>query len=296
MRKAYHGTNNLQHLCSGEATCRAGVFRLPKRLNVTSWKSGSLQSSIVVKCVEVLDVLSESQSPLSYSDIVAKTGFSKSSAHRILTILMTENLLQFDEATRSYSLGPKLVDWARAAWQKTDLQQIKDSTLMALRDMTNLNVCVSIRTNDAVMFIRTFDTAAVRYAPRIGQQSALHCTAAGKVLLAFQNPQPAALPEGYELERYTEKTIVTERAFQDELESVVAAGYALCDREEFLQVVGMAAPILDYRSNAVAALSLWAPAKLADIEALQKHSGALVDAANELSKKFGAMSADPSGH
>ena len=249
-----------------------------------------LQSSIVTKCALVLDRLADSPDAMTFTEIVTATNFNKSSAHRIVTILLGENLIAFDPATRTYSLGTRPIRWARAAWQKTDLQQITDAELARLRDRTGLNVAVSVRADDSIMFIRTLDVRSVRYAAKVGEQSPLHATAAGKVFLAYDdNRERCGLPEHYDLEKLTERTITTLRNLELDLARIRRRGYAICDREEFLQINGIAAPIFDYQSRVVASLSLWAPTKLATSDDLIRYAGELVEVADDISRRFGSM-------
>jgi len=252
-----------------------------------------LQSSIVTKCATLLDQLSESPDPLTFSEIVEGSGYNKSSVHRIIAVLMGEELVKFDGLTKTYSLGSRPMRWARAAWQKTDLQLITDAELIQLRNQTSMNVAVSIRAEDSVMFIRTIDVRSVRYAPKIGQQSPLHATAAGKIFLAFDEDQAnCGLPADYDMEKLTEYTITRKTALKAELKRTRAAGYARCDREEFLQVSGIAAPVFDYQSGIIAAISLWAPSKLASLKQVEAHAADLLTLASNISARFGAMAVD----
>mgnify|MGYP000430430736 CR=1 FL=1 len=131
---------------------------------------------------------------------------------------------------------------------------------------------------------------AAAYAAKIGEQAPLHATAAGKVFLAYDsNPDRCGLPDDYELEKLTEHTITNLRKLELDLAKVRQRGYALCDREEFLQISGIAVPIFDYQSRAVASLSLWAPTKLASTQELIDNSAALIETASEISKRFGSM-------
>ena len=238
----------------------------------------------------VLDHLAHSHGALTFSEIVAATGFTKSSAHRIIAILLGEDLVGFDPISKQYELGVKPIRWARAAWQKTDLQQITDAQLVKLRDETELNVAVAIRSYHSILFIRTFDVQSVRYAAKIGEQAPLHCTAAGKVLLAYVDQQSRqGLPDGYEMEKFTEFTLTSKKALAADLKKVRDRGIAICDREEFLQICGIAAPIRDYQGNVIATLGLWGPSKLAKIETILRHERALCDAAASISDKFGSM-------
>lgn len=252
--------------------------------------SRELQSSIVDKCANVLDTLAASQNTMSFTELVDSTGFTKSSTHRIIAILLGEEMLAYDERTKSYTLGPRVLNWARAAWQKTDLQQISDADLTELREKTGVNVAVSILSGDAILFIRTMDTKPVRYAAKVGELSPLHCTAAGKLFLAFdQAAENSVLSANYELEKFTETTITDPEILATELKRIREVGYACCDREEFLQVSGIAAPIFDYQSKIIAALSLWAPTKVASVGDLAQHARLLTETADRISGRFGAM-------
>ena len=245
-----------------------------------------IQSSIVQKCVVVLDALAHAQGGLTYSDVVAETGFTKSSAHRVLSILLSEGLVMLDDVARTYSLGPKPVSWARAAWQKTDLQQIADTDLVQLRDETGLNVAVSILSGDAVLFIRTMNLRNVRYAAQVGEEASLHATAAGKLFLAYSDDRDALIGK-VDLEQLTEHTLVTRDALSRDIEETRTRGFAICNREEFLQISGIAAPVFDYQGRILAAISLWAPAKLASHHEVVAQSPALLRWAQVLTARFG---------
>lgn len=247
-------------------------------------------SSIISKSVQLLDILAVSTNSLSYTELVAATGFSKSSTHRILSILVNEGLVEFSESEKSYSVGPKLITWARAAWQKTDINLIKDIDLIKLRDESGMNVAVSVLVENAVLFIRTVDKQSVRYAPKVGQQSPLHCTAAGKVFLAFGDPvERERLLSEIEYEKFTDRTIATRAALQKELVGVREKGFASVKGEEMLQISGIAVPVTDYQARVVAAISLWAPSKLATIEELIATAPALMDFGKGISARFGQM-------
>lgn len=245
-----------------------------------------IQSSIVQKCVVVLDVLAHAQGGLSYTDVVAETGFTKSSAHRVLNILLSEGMVAFDDVARTYTLGPKTVSWARAAWQRTDLQQITDTDLVQLRDEAGLNVAVSILSGDSVLFIRTMNLRNVRYTAKMGEESPLHATAAGKLFLAYADGREELL-ESVELEQLTQHTLVARDKLLSDLEDTRERGFAICNREEFLQISGIAAPLFDYRGQVIAAISLWAHSKLASHQDVVDQAPALLKWSHVLTGRFG---------
>ena len=64
----------------------------------------------------------------------------------------------------------------------------------------------------------------------------------------------------------------------------------MCRKEELLQVTGTAVPVLDYQGSAIAAVSLWAPAKLAASDQVIAKGPELMEFGKRLSAMFGQMS------
>jgi DNA-binding IclR family transcriptional regulator len=83
----------------------------------------------------------------------------------------------------------------------------------------------------------------------------LHCSALGKVLLAYGAAQLAAA----KLERRTDETITSESALRTDLAGVRARGYAVTDEELEPGLIAVAAPVYGYDGAVVAALSVSAP-------------------------------------
>ena len=90
----------------------------------------------------------------------------------------------------------------------------------------------------------------------LGRPVPLHCTALGKVLLAYG---AASLPAG-RLERPTERTITSRAELQADLAVVRAQGYAITDSELEPGLVAVAAPVRRDDGAVVAALSVSGPA------------------------------------
>ena len=247
-------------------------------------------STIIEKSVLVMDLLARSMETLSHSEIVSGTGLNKSSVHRVLAILVGQDLVQFNEHDKSYSIGPTVFSWARATWQKTDLWQIKDHDLVELGEATGMNVAVSVINDDMITFIRTRVVHPYKLSPKVGGQSDLHCTAAGKVFLAYMDPPSLdAYLQNAELEKYTENTFTEAEPLLEDIKTVIGRGYAISNREELWQVVGIAVPIVSYDNSVVAALGLWTPTKRASLKSLEKHATQLIKTASAISSRFGSF-------
>ena len=89
----------------------------------------------------------------------------------------------------------------------------------------------------------------------VGRRVPYHCTANGKVLLAFA----AAGAETGPLEALTSRTIVEPALLGVELESIRRDGFATAVDELELGLSAVAAPVLDESGRAIAALSVSGP-------------------------------------
>ncbi len=244
------------------------------------------QSSIVAKCASILDILANTRRPLVFTEIVERSGFVKSSAHRILSVLLTEGLAEYDSDSKTYELGPRLSTWTRAVWRRKDLKQVASGELEKLSEITGMNVALSIRDNDSVLYLSTFDTVPVRYAAPAGEHAPLYCTAAGKVFLTFMpEDRRAQLMGGFKYERFTEYTIRDTDTLLEDLAGIRACGYGLCIQEEFFQVMGIAAPIWNAMDEVVASISLWTLTEKTTEEELRSHAAILIATAQEITKK-----------
>jgi len=90
----------------------------------------------------------------------------------------------------------------------------------------------------------------------VGLQVPVHCSASGKVLLAFG---AADLPAG-PLERRTQRTLTSRADLEADLARVRERGYAVTDEELEPGLVAVAAPVFAGGPAAIAALSVSAPA------------------------------------
>ncbi|WP_299782005.1 IclR family transcriptional regulator [uncultured Roseobacter sp.] len=252
--------------------------------------SREVQSSIVQKSVTVINLLANHKGRLSQTEIAQATGFNKSSTHRILSILMGQELVEYDERDRTYSTGPLLISWARAAWEKMDLSLVKDQDLRDLATETGMNVALGVRIEHTVTFIRTNIPHPYRLAVKEGGQSELHNTAVGKVFLAHMTKEERdAYFKVAELEKFTETTLTKRRDIEAVLEDIRSKGFAVSDREEFYQVVGIAAPIFDHDGRILAAISLWIPLRVSSLDDLLACAPILLNKTNEVSARFGQL-------
>jgi len=121
----------------------------------------------------------------------------------------------------------------------------------------------------------------------IGRLVPAHCTALGKVLLAYNPEEAARVTEGGGLPKLTPHTISDPGALKAELARVRDAGYALDDEEFHEGNFCVAAPVRNYRGTVVAAISVSLAKSRLDHEPKEKFVQAVVSGADSISRAMG---------
>jgi IclR family transcriptional regulator, acetate operon repressor len=118
----------------------------------------------------------------------------------------------------------------------------------------------------------------------VGRRVDYHCTANGKVFLAFG---AADVPSG-KLERLTPQTIVSRPALDRELEAVRRAGYATTTDELEVGLSALAAPVRGPTGHVIAALSISGPTLRLTRARVAELAPTLLHEADALSERLGA--------
>jgi DNA-binding IclR family transcriptional regulator len=248
----------------------------------------SSESSIVAKCAQVIDILSNARRPLGFKEITETSGMVKSSAHRILSVLLSEELVEYDKSKKVYRIGPRLNAWGRAIWRRLDMELDPTAELEALCESTNMNAALSILDVDSVLYLRTLNSVPFRFASHPGDHAPLHSTAAGKVFLANMSAHRLEITlQAMRFERMTEYTLRDATDLLTELDVVRNQGYALAVQEEHFQVIGMAAPIRDIQGTVTACLSLWSLTDVTSHDKVESFAAKLIATTERLSRQSG---------
>jgi len=248
------------------------------------------QRDVLNKSVALMDALSRAEGAVRFVDLVKSAGLPKSTSHRLLASLVREGLVSFDERTQKYSLGLKLMTWASRTWNNIDVANVAVEEMELLHAQVGEQVSLAVRDGMNVVYVRATDSNQKLNisASQIGDREAAHCTAVGKVMLAFL---PDAVLQEFlgtiELHRFTEHTITAPELFSAQLAKIKQTGFAYSDREQHDLIRGIAAPIYDFEGRVIAALNVWAPVFRVEADTLLGWADPLMHAAARISQKMG---------
>jgi IclR family acetate operon transcriptional repressor len=195
----------------------------------------------------------ESAEPTSVGVLAEATGLPKSTTSRLVGALERQGLVQRD-GRASIRPGPVLLRFAgRDAY--ADLVALSGDALDRLAEASGETVNLGVATAAGVDQLAERDGRHfIGSTNWLGRRVPLHCTAQGKVLIAFGAVPFPAEP----LERHAPSTIVDPELLAHELEVVRRRGYATTLDELETGLWAVAAPVSD-AEGVLAAVSVSGP-------------------------------------
>lgn len=208
----------------------------------------------------------------------------KTTALRLLkTLVESGYAAPSPDGGHGHVLGPAL---RRAGELPGGIERFKEVArplLQELVEQTGECAHAAVAAGGRVLVIDDVEThKALRVVPGSGRHVALHCTSAGKCLLAYGLAEiPATLPQR------TARTITNPDALREQLLDIRARGYAFDDEENAPYTRCISAPVFNQTGNAVGCVGIDAPSVRLTFERLPEAARFVVDAAAQVSRALG---------
>jgi len=246
---------------------------------------------VLTKTFAVLEVLLEHKSPMSMSKISEKLKYYPSTVHRILDTLKYGGYVEQNQNTQKYQLGLKLIELGMAKINQIDLIKESRPFLRELAKNCNETVHLAILEDTNVLYLakeESSQTISIRMISYVGMRRPLHCTALGKILLAFLPiKERDNLLARLELFKLTENTITNRKQLETELNKVVQRGFGMDREENEKDVCCIAAPVKDYQGKVIAAVSISSPTYRVDQEKHNYLKQYLIATCQNISSRLG---------
>ncbi len=217
---------------------------------------------LVDKVVHLLETLRDAPSGLTLQDLARRTGYVKSSIHRLLASLKWHGYVDQVRPGGPYSLGVQCLLLGRGVKEGIELLRYARLCLQDIVDTFNESAYLAILRGGRGIFVEVIEARRrdLRLVGPLGASVFYHATAAGKVFAAFQAPEArAALLDAIELRPLTARTLTRRADVDKEWTLVARRGIALNREESIVGAVFLAAPIFDADRNACACISVGVP-------------------------------------
>jgi len=214
----------------------------------------------IERAIAILRSFTEAEPELRVTELAQRLDLHKSTVSRILATLQKSSLVSQNPESGKYRLGLGLISLAGVALGRLDVRGVSQPFLNNLVAFTQETVNITIiEGRECVNIERARSPQPIRYEGWIGRRTPMHCTAAGKVLLAHLPASERAARLALPLEIYTGKTITDSHGLEESLAEVRLQGYAIVHEEFEEGYSGIAAPIFNHEGQVVAAISVSGP-------------------------------------
>jgi DNA-binding IclR family transcriptional regulator len=249
---------------------------------------GPYQLHSLDRAVSVLEVLGESDAPLSLAEICQRIGLHKSTAHRSLMVLERSALIERTLENR-FRLGLKLYELGNRAVEQIDLRARVHPFFRRLATQVGETVHLSVLQKTSVVYLDKVEpNRRVCMSSKTGSSNPVYCTSMGKAMLAFQPEETIEqIVAKIRFVRHTPKTLCTREALLKALERIRRRGYAIDDEEIELGVRCVGAPIFDENHRAIAAVSVSGPASRITVQSVPGIAEHLLRCCRDISASLG---------
>lgn len=246
-------------------------------------------AQVLSKAFALLNLIADAPAPIRFTDLQHYSGLPKGSLHRMLQVLLDYRLVRVDEATQTYRLGYRLFEMAHKVWSEFDIRAAAQSEISRLHALTSETVRLGILDGDQVLLIEQLDQVLpMRLGQGVGARLAARASAMGKALLAYcPSERLHQILHQQMLNPLTPNTILDPVEFQRELDLVKARGYAIAVEEQHLGVSAVAAPVINHRGEALAAISIVGPSFRLTPDRLHALGRDVIEAARRISGNTG---------
>jgi IclR family transcriptional regulator, KDG regulon repressor len=245
----------------------------------------------VIKALQVLEALADSERPRGVSELARELGFSKSNAYRLLETLRASSYVSRVNGGTSFELSLKMWHLGSKVTARLDIKTAAACYLRELRDNTHETARLTVLHGAQGICIEQVETKLpMRIQTPIGGTLLLYCSATGKAMLAFQSREFIENIASSTV-KFTPMTISGRRKLLTELEQIRRDGYALNRGERVAGVCGVAAPVTNSAGDVRAAIGISGPVERLNLRALDNLGPVVRDIASRLSHDLGAPSA-----
>ena len=178
-----------------------------------------------LRAIRLLKIFTTARPELQLAEICELSGLNKTTTHRLLQALYSEELLARNPATGSYRLGPGLMALGVLALSSNNLRLRARPLLRKLADETGETATLEIPIDDTMLILDEVTSKHfVGAVGNVGTRWPIHATSTGKALIAFDQQGPERL--GNKLSALTPQTITGHDVLQRQLGDIRRRGFA----------------------------------------------------------------------
>lgn len=242
----------------------------------------------VERALQILDCFDDDHSEMGISEIAHVVGLHKATAYRIVTTLVNYGYLEWIPESQKYKLGLELSNLGYKVIRRMDLRREALPYMKKMVEEWDETCDLSIFDQGRVFYIEVLrGNHALTIAAAVGQRLPAHCTASGKLFLAFLPPEELDAILSRPLTAYTNNTITSPEMLCDQLKIIRERGYSVDNEEYELGICAVAAPIFNRKGTVIAAIGGPSPTSRMTPERITEIAEAFKQVGQAISRRMG---------
>lgn len=246
----------------------------------------------VQRVLAVLQSFSLERPELGITEIAAIVGLNPSSVYRVVASLELGGFLEQNPTTGKYRLGLEVFSLGALVLEQMGLGRQSFPFMEELARISRETVNLGVLRNGQVMYVQKIESPEIlRAGLTVGSRVPAHCTAIGKVLLAYlPDDQLEEVVRLRGLDRYGPNTITSLPELKAHLAAIRQRGYSIDDEELGADMRCIGAPIRNHMAQVVAGIAIAGPARRLTYDRLEELRPAVLGAADGISRRLGYVS------
>lgn len=245
--------------------------------------------SPILKALRLLTHIAGSSGPLALAELSRTLKLPKPTTHRLARTLENSGFVQRDPLTRRYQIGSRFEDVALSALRHGASHGTRRLLMNELSERLDARINLVVLKAGNLSFVEWVEsTSPLRVDIKAGMPMPVHCSASGKLLLAFGPPAVRErIFRAAPLHAHTKNTITSARALARELDTIRRRGHSEDDQELLPGVNCLAVPVHNRSGMVVAGLAVMAPVASHPLDKLRRHVADLRICAAHISAELG---------
>lgn len=244
----------------------------------------SSKSSMAEKVLLILEVIANSEFPLTLENISSSIGLAKPTAFRLLNTLVAQGFVERDPNGRRFQPSAKFRLMGLSLLSTDSIRSQRVAVMKRLVEAVGETCNFNILDGNEVLYLDRIETSApIRLHIDSGMHVPMHCTASGKLFLSFMSDDQIKRIVGAEpLQSYTTKTMIHYSELMAEINKIRVRGYALDNCEYLEGSICVAVPVRESKNKVFAALAAHGPTPRFTLKLAEQSVPILQAAAAEL--------------
>jgi DNA-binding IclR family transcriptional regulator len=208
-------------------------------------ETGFMNVKTADRILDVFETFAEEIRPLSLSELARLLSIPASSCFGLIRTLENRGYLYTVQRRSGYYPTKRLLELAETIIAHDPLLDRVAPFLEKLRDDTDETVLLGKLQAGKLVYLHVVESQqSIRYTARAGELRLVHANSMAKAILGRMTPaERHAYLEGFEWHRLTDRTLMSEQAFEEDLASARNRGWYGNLGESVTDLVGLSWPV-----------------------------------------------------